>query len=75
MQILKYDEQLWNKVHTNQKLFYKSFVFPAHLQFRPTTYCGTCDTVLLEESEIEEEEEDELNSIQCANCAAWFHYK
>ena len=47
----------------------------ALLEFKPITYCGNCDTVLLEESEIEGEEEGELNSIQFDTCAAWFHYK
>ena len=75
MQIVKFNEQLWNKVNTNLELFYKSFVCPALLEFKPIAYCGNCDTVLLEESKIEEEEEGELNSIQCDACAAWFHYK
>ena len=63
VQIVKFDEQPWNKVNTNLKLFYKSFVCPALLAFRPITYCGNCDTVFLEESQIEEEEEGELNII------------
>ena len=63
VKIAKVDEQLWNKVNTNLKLFHKSFVCPALLEFKPITYCGNCDTVLLEESEIDEEEEGELNSM------------
>ena len=63
VQIVKFDEQLCNKVNTKLKLFYKSFVGPALLEFKPITYCRNCDTVLLEESKIEEEEEGELNSI------------
>ena len=70
MQIVKFDEQLWNKVNTNLKFFYNSFVCRALLEFIPITYCAICDTVLPEVSEIEEEEEDELNSIQCDTCAA-----
>ena len=61
--------------YTNLKLFYKSFVCIALLQFKSITFCRNCDTVWLEESEIEEEDEGELNSIQCDTCAAWFHYK
>ena len=75
MQIVKFDKQLWNKVNTNLKLFHKSFVCPVLLEFKPITFCGNCDTLLLEESEIEEEGEGELNSIQCDTCAAWFYYK
>ena len=52
-----------------------SFVCLALLEFKPITFCRNCDTVLLEESKIEKEEESELNSIQCDNCAIWFHYK
>ena len=70
VQIVKFDEQLWNKVNRSLKLFYKSFVYPVLLEFKLITYCGNCDTVLLEESETEEEEEGELNSIQCDSCAA-----
>ena len=65
VQLVKSDEELWNKVNTNLKLFYKSFVCPALLEFKPIPYCGNCDAVLLEDSEMEEEEEGELNSIQC----------
>ena len=54
---------------------YKSFVCLALLEFKPITYFGNCDIVLLEDSKIEEEKEDELNTIQCDTCAAWFHYK
>ena len=75
MKIVKFHGQLWNKVNTNLKLFYKSFVCPTLLEFKPTTFCVNCDTVLLEDSEIEEEKESELDSIQCDTCAAWFHYK
>ena len=75
VQIVKFDKQLWNKVNTNLKLFHKSFVCPVLLEFKPITFCGNCDTVLLEESKIEEEGEGELNSIQCDACAAWFYYK
>ena len=42
-----------------------SFVCPALLEFKPITYCKNWDTVLLEMSEIEEEEDGESNSIQC----------
>ena len=66
MQIVKFDEQLWNKVNTNLKLFYKSFSCPAILEFKPITFCRNWDTILLEEIRKEEEEwEGELNSIQC----------
>ena len=53
VQIVEFDEQLWNKVNTNLKLFYKSFVCPALPEFKPITYCGNCDTVLLENSEMD----------------------
>ena len=59
----------------SRKLFHKSFLYPTLLEFKPITYFGNCDIVLLEDSKIEEEEEDELNTIQCDTCAAWFHYK
>ena len=75
MQIVKLDEQLWNKVNANLKLFSTSFACPALLEFKPITHCGNCNTVVLEESDIEEEEEGELNSTQCDTCAAWFQYK
>ena len=52
VQIVKFNEQLLSKVNTNLKLFYKSFVWPALLEFKPITYPGNCDSVLLEESEI-----------------------
>ena len=42
-----------------------SFVCSVLLEFKPITYCENWDTVLLEMSEIEEEEDGELNSIQC----------
>ena len=71
--LVKLDEQLWNKVNTNLKLFCQSFVSPTLFEFKPITYCGNRDTVLHEESKIEEEEEGELNSIQCDTCAA--HYQ
>ena len=64
VQIVKLDEQLQSKVNTNLKLYYKPFVCPVLLEFKPITYCGNCDTVLLEESKIQEVEEGELNSIQ-----------
>ena len=51
VQIVNFDEQIWNKVNTNLKLFFKSFVCPAILEFKPIAYCGNCDTVLLEESD------------------------
>ena len=75
VQIVKLDEQLWSKVNANLKLFSTSFACPALLEFKPITHCGNCNTVVLEESDIEEEEEGELNSIQCDTCAAWFQYK
>ena len=64
VQIVKLDEQLQSRVNTNLKLYYKPFVCPVLLEFKPITYCGNCDTALLEESKIEEVEEGELNSIQ-----------
>ena len=64
VQIVKLNEQLQSRVNTNLKLYYKPFVCPVLLEFKPITYCGNCDTVLLEESKIEEVEEGELNSIQ-----------
>ena len=53
VQIVKFDKQLWSKVNTNLKLFYKSFVCPALLEFKPITYCRNCDTILLENSEMD----------------------
>ena len=64
VQLVKIDEELWNKVNTNVKLFYESFVCPALLELKPITCCGNCDAVLLEDSEMEEEVDGELNSIQ-----------
>lgn len=75
MEIVTFDEKHWKNVKTNLEIFYKSFVCPALLEFKPLTYCGSCDNVLLEECEINENEERELISIQCDFCAAWFHYK
>ena len=43
------------------------------LQIKPIIYCARCEKVLLEECEINVNEE-ELNSIQCNLCNAWFHY-
>ena len=75
VQIVKFDEQPWNKFNKNLKLFYKPFVCPALLEFKPITFCGNCDTLLLEKSEIEEEEEGKLNNVQCDTFAASFHDK
>ena len=45
------------------------------MQIVKFTYCGNCDTVLLEESQIEKEEESKLNIIQSDTYAACFHSK
>lgn len=68
-EIIKFDKQLWSKVKTNLKLFYKSFVSPALLEFKTITYSGNSDTVFLEENEIEDEEEGEWSCIECDFCA------
>ena len=75
VQTIHFDNKHWEKVKSNLVIFYKSYVCPALLEFKPVTYCAKCDDVLLEEKEIETNEEKQLNSIQCDSCSAWFHYK
>ena len=60
----------WQNVKTDLVIFYKSFfVCPALLEYKPITYCASCDKVLLEECKISKNE-TEHKSIQCDSCVA-----
>ena len=68
------DVKHWQEVSIALDIFYKTYVCPTPLNFQSITFCGRCDNVLLEEHEINENE-SELNSIQCDMCSAWYHFK
>ena len=75
IQIIPFDKKHWQMVSVNLEVFFKTYMCPALLGIKPITYCGSCDNVLLEESEIQPNEESELSSIQCDVCGCWFHVK
>ena len=75
VEIVPFDKDHWMKVVTNLRIFYKTFVCPALLQYKATTFCAKWDEILLEENEIPQNEKHLLNSIQCDICIAWFHFK
>ena len=52
MEKIIFDRNHWEKVLINLDIFYKTFVCPALLNFRPTTFCAKCDKALMEETEI-----------------------
>ena len=74
-EIVTFDEKHWEKVKTNLEVFFKVYICPVLLGFKPITFCAKCDNVLLENKEIDPSEKAELNSIQCDLCCAWSHYK
>ena len=70
----------FNKDHcekdkTNLEVFFEIYVYPALLHLKPLTFCAKCDKVLVEENETDLLEQNNLSSIQCDICCAWFHYK
>ena len=75
MEKIIFDRNHWDKALINLDNFYKTFVCPALLNFRPIIFCAKCDKALLEETEFAFHEKSDLNSIQCDICGTWFHYK
>ena len=75
MEILQFDQHHWNKVKTNLEVFFKVYICPALLGFKPIIFCANCDKVLLQDDEIHPSEDAEMKSIQCDLCSAWSHYK
>ena len=73
VEVVKFDQELWDKVKTNLDIFFKTYVSPALLLLKPITFCGNCDKLILEEPEINANEFNECSSIQCEICCAWFH--
>ena len=73
VEVVKFDQELWDKVKTNLDIFFKTYVSPALLLLKPITFCGNCDKLILEEPEINANEFNECSSIQCQICCAWFH--
>ena len=75
VEYIPFNKDHWEKVKTNLEVFFKIYVCPALLRLKPLTFCAKCDKVLLEENEIDVSEQNDLSSIQCDICCAWFHYK
>ena len=73
IEVVKFDQELWDKVKTNLDIFFKTYVSPALLLLKPITFCGNCDKLILEEPEINANEFNECSSIECEICCAWFH--
>ena len=73
VQDILFDAKHWQEVSIALDIFYKMYVCPALLNFQPMTFCRRCDKVLLEEHKINENE-SELNSIQCHMCSAWYRF-
>ena len=63
------------RLKQNLELFFKIYICPALLHLKPLTFCANCDKGLLEENEIDVSEHNDLSSIKCNICCAWFHYK
>ena len=73
VQDIPFNVKHWQEVSITLNIFYKMYVCPALLNFQPITFCGRCDKMLLQEREINENE-SELNSIQCDMCSARYHF-
>ena len=69
---IQLDKVLWEKVLPNLILFFKSFVQNYLLGLNRIFICPICDKPCLMENEFELPEE---NSIECSQCALWFHWK
>ena len=63
VEVVKFDQELWDKVKTNLDIFFKTYVSPALLLLKPITFCGNCDKLILEEPEINANEFNECSSI------------
>lgn len=74
IQKVEKDLDLWNRVSLNLELFYKNYVVKRILGITPLRYCGTCEEVLFEASEIGKSE-FKLNSVKCDICNCWHHFK
>ena len=75
IEIIPFDDSYWQKVESNLILFFKSYVCPVLLNIKELYLCGKCDKVLPDQTEIDEKEEEEQNSVQCDRCSLWYHLK
>ena len=65
----------WNDLERNAVIFFKSYVAPVLLKLRQIFYCPECEKPCLEEEEIERDEQQAENSIECSCCTLWFHWR
>ena len=73
VQKIDFDKEHWMKVSINLEVFFKTYICPALLEMKPVIFCGNCEKFCLEENEINPNEQNEMNSIQCDKCGCWFH--
>ena len=66
------DQALIDKILLKYIYFFKSFVQNYLLGLNRIFICPICDKPCLMENEFELPEE---NSIECSQCALWFHWK
>ena len=72
-EITQFNEEYWKNVESNLTMFFKSYLWPILLGITEIYVSRNCNIVLLNQEEINENEEEQHNSVQCDRCCLWYH--